>query len=100
MARKPTIVDVAERAGVSVGTVSHVLNARGNVSSARRGRVAAAMAELGFVPNAVAQSLRRSESRVVGLCTPLTSSAYFAALLEMFEDLAAAQGYELMQVLS
>ena len=34
------------------------------------------------------------------MCTPLTSSAYFAALLEMFEDLAAAQGYEIMQVLS
>lgn len=100
MARKPTIVDVAERAGVSVGTVSNVLNGRGNVSPARRARVEAAMAGLGFVPNAVAQSLRRSESRVVGLCTPLTSSAYFAALLEMFEELAAAQGYELMQVLS
>jgi LacI family transcriptional regulator len=100
MARKPTIVDVAARSGVSVGTVSNVLNSRGNVGAARRARVEAAMAELGFVPNAVAQSLRRSESRVVGLCTPLTSSAYFAALLEMFEHLAATQGYELMQVLS
>ena len=100
MARKPTIVDVARHSGVSVGTVSNVLNARGNVSAARRAKVDAAMAELGFVPNAVAQSLRRSESRVVGLCTPLTSSAYFAALLEMFENLAASEGYELMQVLS
>jgi LacI family transcriptional regulator len=36
----------------------------------------------------------------VGLCAPLTSSAYFAALLEAFEDIAAAQGYEVMQVLS
>jgi len=58
------------------------------------------MAALGYVPNAAAQSLRRSESRVIGLCTPLTSSAYFAALLEMFEELAAAEGYEIMQVLS
>jgi LacI family transcriptional regulator len=85
---------------VSVGTVSNVLNDRGNVSATRRGQVTAAMAALGFLPNRVAQSLRRSESRVIGLCTPVTSSAYFAALLEMFEDLAAQQGYEIMQVLS
>lgn len=98
--RNPTILDVARRAGVSVGTVSNVLNERGNVSAARRAQVTAAMTTLGFLPNRVAQSLRRSESRVIGLCTPVTSSAYFAALLEMFEDLAAQQGYELMQVLS
>ena len=99
-AKKPTVVDVARRAGVSLGTVSNVINGRGHVSDVRRGRVEAAMASLGYVPNAAAQSLRRSESRVIGLCTPLTSSAYFAALLEMFEELAAAQGYEIMQVLS
>ena len=98
--RKPTVVDVARRAGVSLGTVSNVINGRGHVSDVRRGRVEAAMTSLGYVPNAAAQSLRRSESRVIGLCTPLTSSAYFAALLEMFEELAAAQGYEIMQVLS
>jgi LacI family transcriptional regulator len=99
-ARKPTVVDVAQRAGVSVGTVSNVINGRGHVSGARRERVEAAMTALGYLPNAAAQTLRRSESRVIGLCTPLTSSAYFAALLEMFEDLAAGEGYEIMQVLS
>jgi LacI family transcriptional regulator len=99
-ARKPTIFDVARRAGVSVGTVSHVLNDRANVSDGRQKRVLEAIAELGYVPNGLAQGLRRRESRVVGLCAPLTSSAYFAALLEAFEDLAAQEGYELMQVLS
>ena len=98
--RKPTVRDVARLAGVSVGTVSNVLNDLGNVSAVRGAQVRAAIAQLGFVPNSVAQSLRRSESRVIGLCTPLTSSAYFAALLEMFEHLAAQQGYEIMQVLS
>ncbi len=98
--KNPTVLDVASRAGVSVGTVSNVLNDRGNVSEERRARVAAAMAALGFLPNRVAQSLRRSESRVIGLCAPAASTAYFAALLEIFEDLAAQQGYEIMQVLS
>lgn len=100
MNSKPTILDVARRAGVSVGTVSNALNDRGNVSAARRENVARAMADLGYVPNRVAQTLRGGESHVIGLCTPVTSSAYFAALLEMFEDLAARQGYEIMQVLS
>jgi LacI family transcriptional regulator len=58
------------------------------------------MTHLGYVPNRVAQALRGGESHVIGLCTPITASAYFAALLEMFEDLAARQGYEIMQVLS
>ena len=97
---RPTILDVARRAGVSLGTVSNVVNARGNVSAAREARVQAAITALRYVPNGVAQSLRRRRSRVVGLCAPLTSSAYFAALLDAFEDLAAAQGYEMMQVLS
>jgi len=100
MQRKPTVVDVAKRAGVSLGTVSNVINGRGHVSAQRRERVEAAMSTLGYVPNAAAQTLRRSESRVIGLCTPLTSSAYFAALLDRFEHLAANEGYEIMQVLS
>jgi len=95
-----TIADVAHRAGVSVGTASNVVNRRGNVRSERERRVWDAIAALRYVPNGVAQSLRRQRSRVVGLCAPLTSSAYFAALLDAFEDIASAQGYEVMQVLS
>lgn len=85
---------------MSIGTVSNVLNGRANVSAIRTTKVEAAMAALGYVPNRLAQSLRGGESRVVGLCTPVTSSAYFVALLEAFENLASEQGYEIMQVLS
>ena len=99
-APRPTILDVARAAGVSLGTVSNVLNGRSNVSARRRASVDAAIATLGYVPNGLAQSLRRQRSRVIGLCMPLSSNAYFAALLEAFETIAAAQGYELMQVLS
>jgi LacI family transcriptional regulator len=100
LASKPTILDVARKAGVSIGTVSNVLNGRANVSVARTVKVEAAMAALGYVPNRLAQSLRGGESRVIGLCTPVTASAYFVALLETFENLASEQGYEIMQVLS
>ncbi len=99
-ARKPTIRDVAERAGVSIGTVSNVLNGGIPVSHRRRDRVIEAIAALGFAPNRVAQSLRRRQSRVVGLIAVGTSSAYFSALLDSFEDIAVRQGYEVMQVLS
>lgn len=97
---RPTIEDVARQARVSVGTVSNVVNQRGNVASLREARVREAIEALAYVPNGVAQSLRRQRSRVVGLCAPLTSSAYFSALLEAFEDIAVAQGYEVMQVLT
>jgi LacI family transcriptional regulator len=97
---RPTILDVARRAGVSLGTVSNVLNGRANVSARRRASVDAAIAALGYVPNGLAQSLRRQSSRVIGLCLPGSANAYFAGLLDAFEDVAAAQGYEVMQVLS
>lgn len=85
---------------MSLGTVSNVLNARGNVLPERSGRVLDAIAALGYVPNGVAQSLRRQRSHVVGLVAPSTDSAYFVALQDAFEDVAVANGYEVMQVLS
>jgi LacI family transcriptional regulator len=98
--KRPTILDVARRAKVALGTASNVLNARGHVNPDLERRVREAIDALGYVPDGVAQSLRRRRTRVVGLCVPSTASAYFAALQEAFEDIAAHQGYELMQVLS
>jgi LacI family transcriptional regulator len=97
---KPTIRDVAKRAGVSVGTVSNVLNRRVPVGAKRRIAVEKAIAALGFRPNRIAQSLRGTAPRVVGLVAHDTQSAYFAALLDRFETVGAARGYEVMQVLN
>jgi LacI family transcriptional regulator len=91
---------VAQRADVSVGTVSHVLNNSCKVSDSRRLRVQQAIRELGYLPNSLAQGLRRQRLRLVGLCLPHTSSAYLAALIDGFEEFAADRGYEIMQVLS
>ncbi|MCM0019570.1 MAG: LacI family transcriptional regulator [Tagaea sp.] len=96
---KPTIRDVARRAGVSVGTVSNVLNRRIPVTPKRRLAVEKAIAELGFRPNRIAQSLRGRAWRVVGLVAGDAHSAYFAALLDRFETMGASLGYEVMQVL-
>lgn len=97
---KPTLLDVARRARVSVGTVSNVLNSTRVVSEARRARVLEAVDALGYVPDVVAKSLRTQKSRVIGLCLPHTSGAYLGALLDAFVDDAAEQDYQVMQVFS
>jgi LacI family transcriptional regulator len=98
--RRPTILDVAQRAGVSVGTVSNVLNAPASVSEARRERVLKAIEALGYSQNLLAHGLRKRRSNMVGLCVPHTSNAYFSALVNAFEEMASDRGFELLQVLS
>jgi LacI family transcriptional regulator len=97
---RATILDVARRAGVAVGTVSYVLNSNRNVSEARRNRVLAAIDQLNYVPNSLAQGLRRGQSRLVGICLPDTTSAYFAQLMQSLEGIAARNGFEVVHVLS
>ncbi len=67
--RRWTITDVAERAGVSVGTASKALNGRGNLSAETRLRVIQIADDLGFQPNALARSLLAGRSYTVGLLT-------------------------------
>ena len=97
---RPTILDVAERAGVSVGTVSNVLNGTIRVSERRRQRVLQAVEELSYTQNLLAQGLRRRRAPVVGLCVPNTSVAYFAKLVDAFEGVASSRGSAIMQMLS
>lgn len=97
---KPTIVDVARVAKVSVGTVSHVLNGKVPVSSRRRLRVEKAIEKLGYSQNLFAAGLRGRRAPMVGLCVPHTSVAYFAALVDAFEEVAADRGFKIIQVMT
>ena len=97
---RATIGDVAQQAGVSVGTVSHVLTNARAVGADRRVRVLAAVEQLGYQPNILAQGLRRTRSDVIGMCVPHTAFGYFAGLTAAVETLAAADGYEVMHVFS
>jgi LacI family transcriptional regulator len=97
---RPTITDVAREAGVSTGTVSHVLNGSRDVSLERRDRVIRAVESLGYVPNLLAQSLRRNRATLIGLCVPHAAFGYFVALSEAFEILAAEHGYDILHVFS
>src|SRR5215813_3658756 len=72
---KLTIKQVAEAAGVSVMTVSRVLNNRPDVSSATRKRIQQIIDELGYAPNAMASSLRQGRSNTLGIVA--TGIEYF-----------------------
>lgn len=91
-----TISQVAERAGVSVTTVSHVINETRFVSGAVRERVQQAMDELGYRPNALARSLRRGETHTLGLILPDSSNPFFAEVAQNIEVAAFEQGYNVI----
>jgi LacI family transcriptional regulator len=86
------VVDVAARAGVSVGTVSNVLNRPDRVSPATRGRVLKAIAELGFVRNEAARQLRAGRSRTIGLVVLDVANPFFTDLAAGVERVAATEG--------
>jgi LacI family transcriptional regulator len=86
-------VDVARRAGVSVGSVSRVINEHPTVTPATRERVELAVRELGYLPNAIAGSLRSRRSKTVGLIIPDVTNPFFNELALHVERSAAAAGY-------
>jgi LacI family transcriptional regulator len=92
--RRPTMRDVAARAGVSLKTVSRVVNQESGVSAELAGRVARAIAELDFRPNVGASSLRRADGRTatVGLLLEDVSNPYSSALHRAIEDVALPRG--------
>lgn len=92
----PTIKDVAKRAGVSVTTVSRVLNNRGYISEATRKKVYKAMEELDYQPNEVARSLFRKKSDIIGLIVPTVAHPFFGELTSYLETYAYSRGYKVL----
>lgn len=94
--RRPSIKDVAERAGVSWKTVTNVMHQRPNVRPQTRERVLAAVAELGYRPNRVARQLQEGRSRVLTLAIPDITSSYFGTLAARIITLAGEHGWLVM----
>jgi len=92
----PTIKDVAERSGVSVATVSRIMNNRGAISEKTRIKVHKAMKDLNYQPNEMARSLQRSKSHIIGLIMPLIDYAFFSKLADSIEETCHERGYKLM----
>jgi len=91
-----TIRDVAAAAGVSVASVSRVVNGSKGVSERVRDRVLAAVAELGYRPNRAARSLRTRAAAVVGLIISDITNPFFTSMVRGVEDAAQAAGFSVV----
>ena len=83
----PTIKDIAREAGVSHGTVSNVINGRGNVSVEKIQLVWQAAEKLGYKVNSKAQSLRQGQDRSIAVLLPSIEDRRWAAMYEVFHPL-------------
>ncbi len=90
-----TMKDVAQRARVSVSTVSHVLNGTRKVSEGTRGDVLAAVEELSYRPNLLAKGLKTRRTYTIGLLIPDIQNSFFTLVVRGVEDEALSRGYHL-----
>ena len=88
------IYDISQKAGVSIATVSRVLNGSNRVSAETRDRVLAVMDQLGYVPNAFARGLGLKSMKTIGLLCPDASDAYLAKALDHLERGFRGHGYD------
>lgn len=101
MARKPTILDVAQVAGVSKSTVSRVLQGESEpVADETRRQVEAAMRDLGYSPNAVASSLRTQQTFMVMLLLPSIDNPFWPAVAHGLQDGLSTAGYAMVLAIS
>ncbi|MFJ9242294.1 LacI family DNA-binding transcriptional regulator [Streptomyces sp. NPDC101776] len=93
--RRPTLEEVAARAGVGRGTVSRVINSSPRVSDATRAAVEAAVEELGYVPNTAARALAANRTDAIALVVPEPETRFFAE--PYFSDMLKGVGAELSE---
>lgn len=91
-----TIYDVAREAGVSMATVSRVVNGNPNVKPVTRKKVLETIRRMGYRPNAVARGLASKRTTTVGVVIPDISYAFFAELTRGIEDIANMYHYNIM----
>ncbi|WP_019120913.1 LacI family DNA-binding transcriptional regulator [Brevibacillus massiliensis] len=91
-----TIKDVAAAAGVSIGTVSKVINNSGYVSDKIRERVLLTISLLNYKPNAVARSLKQAKTNMIGMAVEDISNPYMTKIMKSVEDVANEMEYSLI----
>jgi LacI family transcriptional regulator len=90
-----TIYDIADQAGVSIATVSRVLNNSANVSISTRDRVLAVSERLGYHPDALAQGLAKKRTRLITAIVPVLSNHFFMEVLAGMQDKLQDYDYDL-----
>lgn len=91
-----TIYDIAERAGVSIATVSRVFSGQGRVAERTRQRVFAVAREIGYEPNASARNLARQTTEVVAAVVPMLTSYFFMEVIRGVQDRLSEAAYDLL----
>ncbi|MDR3740501.1 MAG: LacI family DNA-binding transcriptional regulator [Terracidiphilus sp.] len=91
-----SIRDVAQRAGVSIATVSRTVNHISTVNPELARKVWKAIEEIGYLPNTQARALVSGRSRLLGLIVSEITNPFFPELIQQFENLAVEQGYEVL----
>jgi len=93
---KVTIRDVATRCGVSVATVSRVINNSDQVTAETKKKVLKVIDELGFIPNTNARGLSTRSTNTVGIIVPNVSNPFFGELIQGAERAASENGYQII----
>lgn len=93
--RAVTIHDIATKAGVSITTVSRVVNGNKNVSKKTKKKVQQIIDEMGYVPNETARSLVMQTSKTIGLLIPDILNTYYAEFIKYLEPIITDRGYSL-----
>jgi len=91
-----TLKDVAEKAGVTVTTVSRMLNNRGYVSEKTKNKIRQAMKELNYRPNEFARALSLQRSNFIGLIVPSARNMFFSKVIDSVEQQVSKHGYKLL----
>ena len=92
MTKRVTLQDVAKAAGVSITTVSRVINSGPHVRPDVQERVQHAVESLGYQPNAVARSLRSGRDTTIGVVVDSLADIFFATFADAIEEVAAQRG--------
>lgn len=89
---RPTLKDVAQRAGVSIATASRAMADNPAVATTTRTRIQALAAEMGYLPNAQARALQSSRSNTIGIVVPSLINPYFATMVSAVQNAAEGAG--------
>lgn len=96
--RRATMKDVARCAGVTIGTVSHVINGTASISVETTARVREAIRALNYVPNLAARHMRRKEKRQIGLLIPKLDNNFYARIASVLMEDAYQEDYVVLML--
>jgi LacI family transcriptional regulator len=92
----PTMIDVAQSAGVSIATVSAFVNGSANVSAELRQRIETAIRDIGYKRNAIARSLKMGTTHTIGLTVPHITNPFFTEVVSVIQQAFDRAGYAVM----